>query len=157
MVIIEILQLVDQLEDLLHDSRRVPGTGIVLVNEDECLRIIDQLRVGLPDELKQAERIKQERDRIIDEADREAQRILSQVAGHSRSVVSPPPVREVDERSRQLLAEAERDAREMRAGADQYARQSMLMLQKQLETLLEQVRRGLAHLESTSATASASD
>jgi cell division septum initiation protein DivIVA len=147
-VIMEILQLVDQLEDLIHESRRIPGTSTLLVNEEECLRIIDQLRVWLPDEMKQAQRIKQERDRIMDEADREARRIVAQARAHSGAGGSPAVVRSAEEQSKALLAQADRDAKVLRQGADQYARDSLLGLQRQLEALLGQVKRGIAHLGS---------
>lgn len=146
----EILQLVDQLEDLLHESRRIPGTSTLLVNEEECLRIIDQLRVWLPDELKQAQRIRQERDRIMDEADKEARRIVAQARAHSGTGGTSAVVRSAEEQSRALLAQADREAKEIRLGADQYARDSLLRLQRQLEALLGQVKRGISHLESAS-------
>jgi len=144
----EILQLVNQLEDLLHESRRIPGTSTLLVNEEECLRIIDQLRVWLPDELKQAQRIRQERDRIMDEADKEARRIVSQARAHSGAGGSPTVVRSAEEQSKALLAQADREAKALRLGADQYARDSLMRLQRQLETLLGQVKRGISHLDS---------
>ncbi len=150
MIIIEILQLVDQLEDLLSESWRIPLTSTLLVNEEECLRIIDQFRAWLPEELKQAQRIRQEKNRIIDEADREAQHILAQVRAlpwdtSLRQTVVPT----TGERSKAIIAEAEREAQVLRGGATKYAQESLEGLQQQLETLLDEVRRGIAHLEST--------
>jgi len=147
---IEVMQLVDQLEELLVDSRRIPGTSTLLINEDEFLRIVDQLRVWVPDELKQAQRIRQERDRIIDQASREAQRIVAEARSAPGSVSVPPvTIKPAAGRSRSLIVEAEREAQELREGAQRYAKGSMEQLRQQLQGLLEQVNRGLAHLDST--------
>ena len=149
-IIIEILQLVDQLEDLLNESWRIPLTSTLLVNEEECLRIIDQFRAWLPEELKQAQRIKQEKDRIIDEADREAQRIVAQVRAFPWDASQrQTSVQITGERSKAIIAEAAREAQALRDGASKYAQVSLEGLQQQLETLLDEVRRGIAHLEST--------
>ena len=143
------MQLVDQLEELLVDSRRIPGTSTLLINEEEFLRIVEQLRVWVPDELKQAQRIRQERDRIIDQASREAQRIVAEARSAPGSVSVPPvTIKPSDGRSRSAILEAEREARELREGAQKYAKGSLERLRLQLESLLEQVNKGLAHLDS---------
>jgi F0F1-type ATP synthase membrane subunit b/b' len=149
-IIIDILQLVDQLEDQLNDGWRVPLTSSLAVDEAECLRIIDQLRAWLPEEVKQARRIKQERDRIIDEAEKEAERILAEA--RSRAPAASDRMGGLGGTvpgSQAIVAAAEREARALREGANQYARQSLERLQQQLESLLHQVHAGIAHLDST--------
>jgi len=146
----DIMQLVDQLEDVLNDGWRVPLTSALVVNEEECLRIIDQLRVWLPEEIKQARRIRQDKDRIMGEADREAERLVASVRGLSdrgseRRVATSFP----SEGAQEIIAAAEQEARALREGAGQYARESMERLQNQLEQLLDQVHAGISHLEST--------
>ena len=146
----DIMQLVDQLEDVLNEGWRVPLTSALVVNEEECLRIIDQLRVWLPEEIKQARRIRQDKDRIMGEADREAERLVAGVRGLSdlgserRAGVSL-----ASDGAQEVIATAEREAQALRDGASQYARESMERLQNQLETLLDQVQAGIAHLKST--------
>jgi len=150
-IIIDILQLIDQLEDQLNDGWRIPLTSSLAVNEAECLRIIDQLRAWLPEEVKQAREIKQERDRIIGEAEKEAERILAEA--HSRGlVVSDRPAGSLGVVSggQAALAAAEREARALREGAELYARDSLERLRQQLESLLRQVLAGIAHLDSKS-------
>lgn len=148
MITIEFLQLVDQLEDLLKESWRIPFTSTLLVNEEECLRIIDQLRVSVPEELGQARRLLLEKKRIIAEAEREAKQIVAsahaQVANMAKGREAVRPIRE---RSRAIIAEAERQAEALKRDADEYARQTLEALQEQLEALLTQVRKGIAYLE----------
>jgi len=151
----DIMQLVDQLEDVFNEGWRVPLSSALVVNEEECLRIIDQLRVWLPEEIKQARRIRQDKDRIIGEADREAERLVTSVRGLSdRGSERRVGLSVASGGSQELIAAAEREAQALRDGASQYARESMGRLQSQLEMLLEQVQAGIAHLESTVAGAS---
>jgi len=151
----DIMQLVDQLEDVFNEGWRVPLSSALVVNEEECLRIIDQLRVWLPEEIKQARRIRQDKDRIIGEADREAERLVTSVRGLSdRGSERRVGLSVASGGSKELIAAAEREAQALRDGASQYARESMGRLQNQLEMLLEQVQAGIAHLESTVAGAS---
>jgi hypothetical protein len=72
----EILYLVDQLEELVGVGKRVPFSGKVMVEEDIFLGLIDQLRVAVPNEIKQAQRVIRERERIIAESQEEASKIL---------------------------------------------------------------------------------
>ena len=48
----DILHLVDRLEELFNDSRSVPFTHSVMVDEERILDIIDQMRVSIPEEIK---------------------------------------------------------------------------------------------------------
>lgn len=72
----EILYLVDQLEELVGVGKRVPFSGKVMVEEEHFLGLIDQLRVAVPNEIKQAQRVIRERERIIAESQEEASKIL---------------------------------------------------------------------------------
>ena len=61
----DILHLVDRLEELFNESRPIPFTNNVIVDEDRMLDIIDQMRVAIPDQVKQAEKLLAERDRTL--------------------------------------------------------------------------------------------
>src|SRR5215210_6186597 len=73
---VDILYLVDRLEELVGIGKRVPFSGRVMVEEEEFLALVDQLRVAVPNEIKQAQRVIRERERIVGEAQTEAARIL---------------------------------------------------------------------------------
>src|ERR1700682_22448 len=74
---VDILYLLDQLEEVLGGGSRLPLTSRTLVDEQEILDILDQIRVAIPDELKAARRLTQERDQVIADAQAEANHILT--------------------------------------------------------------------------------
>src|SRR5690606_22128640 len=71
----DIQHLVDRLEQALNDSPRIWLTANLIVNEDRIFSIIDQMRVAVPEEVKRANRIEAEKDRILAQAKEEAERI----------------------------------------------------------------------------------
>ncbi len=133
---IELDDLIDQLEDALAESRRVPFSGLLLVNEERLLRLIDHLRVAIPEEQKRARRIVQEQERLIAEAQARVQQVLEE-RGLLEAVEG--------ERAR-LLQQAEQESAQIRAGADSYARQVLEEIDERLAKLTTSVRNGLAAL-----------
>ena len=88
----DILYLLDQLEEVLGGGSRVPLTSRTLVDEQEVLDILDQIRVSIPEELTQARRVTQERDQVMAAAHAEADSILRDAdanAAHAACITGP--------------------------------------------------------------------
>ncbi len=86
----DILQLVDKLEELFNESRPLPLTNNVIVDEDRMLDLIDQMRVAIPDEVKKAQKLIAERARFaseLDKASARARRLDDTAAEVSRRLV----------------------------------------------------------------------
>ena len=64
----DIQHLVDRLEEILNDSKQIPLTTNLMVDEDRIYRLVDQMRSAIPQEIKQAGRVNAERDRILAQA-----------------------------------------------------------------------------------------
>ena len=72
----DVLVLIDKLDDLVHNARAVPLTDQVRVDKEEIYDILDQMRATIPEEIKQARWIVKERQEMLAEAKREAERIV---------------------------------------------------------------------------------
>ncbi len=143
----EIMQLVDQFETMLTSSLRIPGTDRVLVNESECQRLIEQMRVTVPDVVKQAQRTLQERDRILAQAKEESERIVSRTRERAAELLEDHEVvRQAQVRAQAIIQEAERTTQQMRHEADTYAVSVLQDLGSQLERSMTQVQNGIAAL-----------
>lgn len=114
----------------------MPFSGRLLIDEDRVLDIIDRMRVAVPEELRQARRIISEQERLISEAQERVQQVL-QEQGLLAAIEA--------ERAR-LLDQAEREARAVRAGADEYARQVLEELEQRLLKVITSVQNGLQEL-----------
>lgn len=151
MVIIDgILQLIDRLEALVTDGVRFPLTSKAVVDEHEFLDIIDQLRVAVPEEIKQARRVTVEKDRVIGGAQTEAEKIVSEAQERAQTMLKDNElVKSAEQQAQTIITEAQATAREIRDGADDYALQVLMGLETELNRLVAQVRRGRATLEPT--------
>ncbi len=106
----DVMLLIDALEDILDKSAGIPLSNKVIVHKEELLDIIKEIRMKIPDEVKQAQWIKEERQKILIEAKKEAESIRKECEDKLQRLK--------DERQR-ILAEAEKEAEIMRMEADQ--------------------------------------
>src|ERR687893_376305 len=72
----DVLVLIDKLDDQIHNAKPVPLTDQVRVDKEEIYDILDQMRATIPEEIKQARWIVKERQEMLAEAKREAERIV---------------------------------------------------------------------------------
>src|SRR3954447_7130040 len=77
----DVLVLIDKLDDLVHNAKPVPLTDQVRVDKEEIYDILDQMRATIPEEIKQARWIVKERQEMLAEAKREAERIVKEARG----------------------------------------------------------------------------
>ncbi len=143
----DILHLVDRLEELFNESRPIPLTRSVLVDEDRVLEIIDQMRISIPDEVKKAQQILTQRDRVMAQAQEEASRTLTLAKRQGEdSLAKDAIVRAAHERAEQILDQARADVETVRRDSDEYVVEALSTLEDELIRLLNQTRNGIAKL-----------
>ncbi|HEX8967484.1 MAG TPA: ATPase [Chloroflexota bacterium] len=149
---VDILYLLDQLEEVLGAGSRLPLTSRTLVDEQEILDILDQIRVSIPEELKAARRLTQERDQVIADAQAEADRILRDAdAQAAERVAEHSLVRSAEGRAADIEDRALRRAGDIRREADAYAYRVLEKLRDQIAQVEQTVDRGMAELETRNA------
>ncbi len=118
----EILTILETLEDLVERSTSVPFSGKCLIDREEVLEIVKEMRLKLPDDIKQAKWVKEERQRILLEAQKEANNILKDAENKIASLVDEHEItKQAYEQANEIIASAQKNAREMRLGAREYA------------------------------------
>lgn len=144
----DILHLVDRLEELFNEARAVPFTRNVVVDEDKMLDIIDQMRVTIPEEVKKAQQLMAQRDRIIAQAQEEASRIVALAKEKAEQLIEREAiVKSAQTRATQIVNQAREDAAATRRDADAYVIESLQTLEEELSRLLTQVRNGIRKVE----------
>ena len=148
----DILYLLDQLEEVLGAGSRVPLTSRTLVDEPEVLDIIDQIRLSLPDELKDAKRLTSERDQVLADARTEADQILRDADAQAAARVNEHHlVRSAEMRAADIEDRALQQAASIRHEADAYAHRVLQKLRDQIGQLAGTVDRGIDELEARGA------
>jgi cell division septum initiation protein DivIVA len=150
----DISLLIDQLMMLLNESRRIPMTSGVVVDKDECLQIIDQMQVAIPQQIAEARRILEEREEIIARAHEEAHMIRERAQEEAKLLVDERGlVEEARARAAAIDEEARQNAEKVTRGADEYAIRVLGELEDQLIALQSTIRNGLEVLQQDGRTA----
>jgi vacuolar-type H+-ATPase subunit H len=145
----DILHLVDRLEELFNESRSIPFTHSVIVDEDRMLDIIDQMRVSIPDEIKKAQQVVAQKDRMMAQANEESKRTLDLAREKGEQIVERDNiVQAAQTRAEQVLAQVCEEANQTRREADEYVVDTLHDFEVQLERILNQVRNGIKTLQS---------
>ena len=140
----DILQLIDRLEELFNQSKSIPLTRNVMVDEDRMLDIIDQMRIAIPEEVKKAQQLLGQRDRVLAQAQEEANRTLELARQKADQLVAKDMVaQEAARRAEQITAQARTEAENVRIDADDYVLDSLNQLQAELERITNQVSNGI--------------
>jgi vacuolar-type H+-ATPase subunit H len=144
----DILHLVDRLEELFNESRPIWFTHSVIVDEDRMLDLIDQMRVSIPEEIKKAQQILVQRDRILAQAQEEANRTLALAREKSEALVERDSIVQAAQgRSEQIIAQARSDGEATRHESDEYVLDALNKLEMELDRILNQVRNGITTLQ----------
>jgi cell division septum initiation protein DivIVA len=133
---------------LIANGKKLPLTSNVVVDQNEALRLIDELRVAVPEEVRAAKRINSEGERIIEKAQEESERIIGRAQEQAAFLIDERGLTQAAEQeSRRIVARAERDADEVRRGADEYAVSVLLALENDVSRTLQSIRKGIAVLD----------
>lgn len=140
----DILQLIDRLEELFNDAKAVPFTHNVVVDEDRMLELIDQMRIAIPEEVKKAQQVVAQRDRVMAQAQEEANRTLQIARDKADQLTQKDMIaQEAQRRADQILAQARAEAEAIRADADNYVLDTLMQLQDQIAKMGNQVGNGI--------------
>lgn len=143
----DILTLIDRLETLVNEGWRIPFTAKTVVDENAFFDLIDQMRVSIPQEVKRANELLQEREKVLAAAAQEAERIIEEAREKAARLVDEHEIMAAARaEAESIKAEARRQAEDICKGADEYAMGILTQLESELSTLLKTTSNGLEQL-----------
>ena len=147
----DVLELIDKLDDLIHNARAVPLTDQVRIDREAIYDLLDQMRSTIPEEVKQARWIVKERQEMLAEAKREAERLVADARDKAAQEASEQEVvKRAEREAAEILEEARQREREVRLGAEDYADEVLGTLEVNLGKFLQAVQRGRERLQGRS-------
>ena len=147
----DFLSMVDALEDMAENGRKVPGTGRIMVDRDEMAGLIDRMRATAPAELREADEIRSKGESIVNEAYLFAKKMKAKTEiEHRQAIEASAIVDEANARAEQIHVEAEREAEKMKQriendaarlirDSDDYAAQCLERLSAHLDQVSERI------------------
>jgi len=140
--------LVERLESLVATSKKLPLTNNVVVDQAALLELIDQLRVSVPPEVHQAQRVTEEAARIVERARDEGDAVIARAQEQgARMLEERELVRMAQQRATEIIEAASRESAEVRRGADEYAAGVLIRLEGECIKALTSIKRGIDMLD----------
>ena len=166
----EVMLLLDALEDILEKAPNLPLSSKSIINKDELQEIIKDIRIKLPDEIKQAQwikeerqkilieakkeaevlrreweektvRIKEERHRVLAEAEKEAEIVKKEADKKIQELISESDiVRKANEQAKEIIIAAQIDAKKIRLGSKAYADELLGELERHASNVMDTIK-----------------
>ena len=144
----DILNLIEVLEEAIESAWKIPFTSRCFVDKDELLDSLQDIRLKLPEELKQAKRITEERQRILIEAQKEADNILKNTADRVNVMVNEHEITKLATEEAAIIKEKnQNECREMRMATREYVTQTLENLEQELSSILQRISEDKSSVE----------
>ncbi|MBC7327458.1 ATPase [bacterium] len=144
---VELFRLLDQMEELMDSSRQIFGKAL-FVDVEKFFFLLNRIRVSLPEEIKRAAKLDEERERILQKAREEAEEIVKRAREEAERLTSESEIiKRAQQRGMEIIAQAEQRSREIITGAEEYARDVLMNLENYLSRVLNAARKGITELE----------
>ncbi len=136
----EILELLERIEDIVEEASKLPMSNKVLVDKEEVLELITDMRIKLPDEIKQASWIKEERQRILSETQSEASKIINDAMHRQELLIDDHELTKLaEQRAKEIEDKARQTAFEIKTETLSYCDRLFERTQEGMESMLKQL------------------
>jgi cell division septum initiation protein DivIVA len=127
-----------ELEEMVRDAKSMPLSSSALLNRDDVLVLIEELKDSLPEEIKQARWVVKDREELLAKARRDAEAMVESARAEQLRMASHEGVvQRAKEESERIVHEANEDARRLRLEAEDYADSKLAQLEAVLQKILE--------------------
>jgi cell division septum initiation protein DivIVA len=129
---------IQQLEDMVKEAKSMPLSSSALLNRDELLELVQQMKQSLPEEIKQARWVVRDREELLAKARRDAEKIVEDArAEQLRLAMREEVVQRAEQESERILGEAGEEARSMRLEAEDYVDAKLAQFENALQRFAE--------------------
>lgn len=128
-----------ELEEMVRDAKSMPLSSSALLNRDEVLVLIEELKDSLPEEIKQARWVVKDREELLAKARRDSEAMVDAAREEQLRMASHEAVvQRAREESERIVHEAQDDARRLRLEAEDYADAKLAQLEVVLQKIIEE-------------------
>lgn len=148
-----IVELFERLEDMIDEASKVPFTDNVMINKTDLMDILMEMKLKFPNALKQAEWVVQERNKILTDANKEAQSKVKESEIYANKLIDENEItRKAYEEANKIMESARQTEREMKLGAIEYADNVLVNLENSLKVAMESFHHSFMGIEETYST-----
>ncbi|HEV2342604.1 MAG TPA: ATP synthase F0 subunit B [Actinocrinis sp.] len=142
---------IDELIEIVESARAMPMSASCVINRAQVLDLLDDLKRGLPEEMDKARRVLADRESVLADGRREAERLLERTRSERESIIGNTDVsREARGAAERILAEARHEAEQMRQEAEDWVDQKLANFEVVLTKTIQAVGRGREKMRGSS-------
>ena len=157
----DITNIIDRLDALVNTSRRMPATRNRLVDEEKIVKLLEQLRLAIPQDMRSAQEVIEKKDSILTQAQLDARRIRNEAEEEFAARLDENELlvaargqaeavsEETERKATRLMEQVESEVRRNRADADSYVIETLRNLEREASNVLTSIRKGLDTLGAT--------
>ncbi|MDD4168859.1 MAG: ATPase [Desulfotomaculaceae bacterium] len=143
----DLLNALNELEELIESSGKIPLTRKVVVDEERLFDLMDRIRTTIPEEIRQAKWVIQEREKVLHDSQKEAVRIMEDAQKQLEKHADDSEItRQAKIMAEEIVNKAEAVAREIREGARDYADEILANMGEDIGKVLSQIEHSRSEL-----------
>lgn len=143
----DILELISELEEKIDSSLEIPFIKKAFVNKEELMNLIGDISLQLPDEVRMAKQIAEDRTRILADAQKQADLIIKNAEQKIISMVDEHEItKRATEQADEIVAKAQKNARDIRIGTLEYSDNMLAQLDNSLKAMSDSIKQSRADL-----------
>jgi len=132
----KVLELLDEIEEIVDTASGFPLTGKIMVDAGDLLEIVKEIRTELPDEIHQAQWIKNERDRILADAKTEYETVMADAKTQAEALVENNEITSrAKKRAEELMAVTEENTKKLKMGTYDYIDNILFTFQERIDEM----------------------
>ena len=148
----DVNRLIDMIYERIEDAKAPPlKPHLSMVDRDELLDLLDELRAQLPVEIKRAQELLSAREKFVEEAKRDVDRMMRQAELAKAKISDSEVLYAAKEKARQIVAKAEDRSRQLYQVANEYAEDALARTEEAVRAALEEVQQSRVRFRSASA------
>lgn len=136
----DVIRLIEDLEDILEVSNTIPLTGKVMVDKEEVMHILDQLKNQIPKDVSNAQNIVAKENEILEDANMQAKQIVQAAHMEAQKLVDEDElVILAQEKAKEMMDRAEEESTQIRKSSREYVDGLLEETQVQLSDLIKTI------------------
>ena len=146
----DVLEILDEMEETLNNSKTIPMMNKTMIDRDEFLKMVQDMRLSLPDNIKNAEWVANHKQEILMEAQKQSDVILSEAEKKIKLMVDENEIAKMAKtEADNIKTSAQKNAKEIRLGSKEYADAIMEKLENDLANLMDTVKKNRDELKNS--------
>lgn len=146
----EIISVIDELEREIQGAKKMPLTSKLIIDEELLYKYVDALRAHIPEDIRQAQWISKEKDRLLKDAKEEARKLVSTTENKMLEMCDDKEIIKIANlKAKEIVDHANLKSAQIIQGSYEYVDERMSELEKILDKQVKEIRAGKTEIKST--------